>query len=78
MLIPAWNEERVIVSTVKRMLESLYPALEIIVIDDGSTDRTAALVAEHFAGNPLVTLLSIRMAASPGRSTTGWPRRVAR
>jgi cellulose synthase/poly-beta-1,6-N-acetylglucosamine synthase-like glycosyltransferase len=43
VLIPAYNEEAGIESTVRSLLASTHPRLQIIVIDDGSTDRTADL-----------------------------------
>jgi cellulose synthase/poly-beta-1,6-N-acetylglucosamine synthase-like glycosyltransferase/peptidoglycan/xylan/chitin deacetylase (PgdA/CDA1 family)/spore germination protein YaaH len=60
VLIPAHNEAKVIVGAVRHILASDYPNLEIIVIDDGSTDGTSALVAEHYGTDPRVTLLTIR------------------
>jgi cellulose synthase/poly-beta-1,6-N-acetylglucosamine synthase-like glycosyltransferase/peptidoglycan/xylan/chitin deacetylase (PgdA/CDA1 family)/spore germination protein YaaH len=41
VLIPAYNEETVIVRTIRSVMMSTYKNLRIIVIDDGSTDRTA-------------------------------------
>jgi cellulose synthase/poly-beta-1,6-N-acetylglucosamine synthase-like glycosyltransferase len=43
VLVPAYNEEAGIESTVRSLLASTHPHLEVIVIDDGSTDRTADL-----------------------------------
>ncbi|MEU9784450.1 glycosyltransferase [Streptomyces phaeochromogenes] len=43
VLVPAYNEEAGIESTVRSLLASDYPELQIVVIDDGSTDRTAEL-----------------------------------
>ncbi len=40
VLIPAYNEETVIVRTIRSVLQSSYAFLRVIVIDDGSTDRT--------------------------------------
>ena len=40
VLIPAYNEETVIERTVRAVLDSDYPNLRAIVIDDGSKDRT--------------------------------------
>lgn len=40
VLIPAWNEEVGIVATVRSVLRSEYPSLEVIVLNDGSTDTT--------------------------------------
>ena len=38
VLIPAYNEEKVIERTVRAALNSDYPDLRVIVIDDGSKD----------------------------------------
>ena len=43
VLIPAYNEEKVIVRTIRSVLNSDYPDLRVIVIDDGSSDRTYEL-----------------------------------
>ncbi len=40
VLVPAYNEEKVLGRTLECILEASYPDKEIIVIDDGSTDRT--------------------------------------
>lgn len=59
VIIPAFNEERVIEASVRRILESDYPALEVIVADDGSKDRTSAIVASAFGQDPRVQLLTL-------------------
>jgi cellulose synthase/poly-beta-1,6-N-acetylglucosamine synthase-like glycosyltransferase len=40
MLLPAYNEEAGIVESVRSLLSLRYPKLEVIVVDDGSTDAT--------------------------------------
>jgi len=40
IIIPAYNEEKVLGRTIENILEAYYPNKEIIVIDDGSTDST--------------------------------------
>jgi poly-beta-1,6-N-acetyl-D-glucosamine synthase len=40
VLVPAWNEEVGIRATMGSVLDTGYPDLELIVIDDGSTDGT--------------------------------------
>jgi peptidoglycan-N-acetylglucosamine deacetylase len=57
VLIPAYNEESVIVDTVRSALASTYPKLEILVIDDGSKDRTAELVRANFSRDSRVRLM---------------------
>jgi cellulose synthase/poly-beta-1,6-N-acetylglucosamine synthase-like glycosyltransferase/peptidoglycan/xylan/chitin deacetylase (PgdA/CDA1 family) len=59
VIIPAYNEEKVIAETVARILKSDYRDLEVLVIDDGSTDHTAEVVTREFGGNSAVTLISI-------------------
>jgi len=44
VLVPAYNEEVGIARTVESLISSDYPDLEVIVIDDGSTDATAETV----------------------------------
>lgn len=62
VVIPAYNEEKNIERTVKQILEFLnsepvFGNFEVIVVDDGSTDRTVALVENLASGNPDLKLL---------------------
>lgn len=59
VLIPAFNEERVIASSIRQVLRSRDAQIEVIVVDDGSSDSTAAIVRESFADNPAVRLVTI-------------------
>jgi cellulose synthase/poly-beta-1,6-N-acetylglucosamine synthase-like glycosyltransferase/spore germination protein YaaH/peptidoglycan/xylan/chitin deacetylase (PgdA/CDA1 family) len=49
VLIPAYNEEKVIERTIRAALNSNYPNLRVIVIDDGSRDRTLEVARSAFA-----------------------------
>jgi poly-beta-1,6-N-acetyl-D-glucosamine synthase len=55
VLIPAYNEEAVIATSVSAALASDYPEVEVIVLDDGSTDGTAD--AARAAGGDRVRVL---------------------
>lgn len=61
IIIPAYNEEKTIVSTIKSILSTNYPKdlFEVIVVDDGSKDKTYAL-AKKFASsiNPKVKIFT--------------------
>jgi chlorobactene glucosyltransferase len=46
VIIPARDEERTIERTVRAMLAQTYPALEIIVVNDRSVDRTGEILAQ--------------------------------
>ncbi len=56
VLIPARNEERAIAATLNSLLASRGVAIEIIVLDDASTDRTAEIVLGFAARDPRVRL----------------------
>jgi cellulose synthase/poly-beta-1,6-N-acetylglucosamine synthase-like glycosyltransferase/peptidoglycan/xylan/chitin deacetylase (PgdA/CDA1 family) len=49
VLVPAYNEEKVINRTIRSVLNSNYPKLRVVVIDDGSVDRTCEVAREQFA-----------------------------
>jgi len=49
VLIPAYNEEKVIERTVRAALNSNYKNLRVVVIDDGSKDRTLEVARKAFA-----------------------------
>jgi poly-beta-1,6-N-acetyl-D-glucosamine synthase len=52
VLIPAYNEERVIATCVQAALAGDYPELEVLVLDDGSTDGTAAAATSAAGRDP--------------------------
>jgi cellulose synthase/poly-beta-1,6-N-acetylglucosamine synthase-like glycosyltransferase/peptidoglycan/xylan/chitin deacetylase (PgdA/CDA1 family) len=58
VLIPCFNEEKVIVASVRRILASHWDRLEVLVLDDGSTDATGEVVREAFADDPRVRVVS--------------------
>jgi glycosyltransferase involved in cell wall biosynthesis len=57
VLIPARNEEANITAALEAVRASTGAALEILVLDDHSTDRTAALVLEQAGLDPRVRLV---------------------
>ncbi|MGB2628471.1 MAG: glycosyltransferase [Candidatus Acidiferrum sp.] len=57
VLIPAHNEESVIVQTVQSVLLSDYSDMRVIVVDDGSTDATLELLNSNFGSNAYVQII---------------------
>jgi cellulose synthase/poly-beta-1,6-N-acetylglucosamine synthase-like glycosyltransferase len=62
VLIAAYNEELVIGRTLEYVLASVHPVTEVIVVDDGSTDGTAAMVRDVAALDGRVRLIQQRNA----------------
>lgn len=54
IIIPAYNEEVTVIQTLTSLLETNYPNFELIFIDDGSKDKTFAMVEKEFGNHPLV------------------------
>lgn len=57
VIVPAYNEEKVIARTVASLLDQDYPgALSIVVVDDGSPDGTAAVLRAIYGSDPRVAI----------------------
>ena len=68
VLVPARNEERVITKAVRSLLQLAYPAFEIIVINDGSNDRTLEILRGEFDLVPSTTLCQQLVFCQPVRA----------
>jgi peptidoglycan/xylan/chitin deacetylase (PgdA/CDA1 family)/spore germination protein YaaH len=58
IIVPAYNEEVNAVATIQSLLKTDYPSFEIIFVDDGSKDKTFAVVEAAYASNPLIKILT--------------------
>ena len=67
ILIPAYNSERWIAETLRSALAQTWPRCEIIVVDDGSRDRTAE-VARGFAARGVKVATQANQGASAARN----------
>lgn len=67
VLIPARNEATTISDCVKSLLDQRYPNLEILVLDDASTDGTGALVDALQARSSRLSVIH-----QPGDPPAGW------
>ena len=60
VLIPARNEESNIGPALQHVLASRNVDLEVLVLDDGSTDSTPDIIRTHAAHDPRVRLVGFR------------------
>jgi cellulose synthase/poly-beta-1,6-N-acetylglucosamine synthase-like glycosyltransferase/peptidoglycan/xylan/chitin deacetylase (PgdA/CDA1 family)/spore germination protein YaaH len=68
VLIPAYNEEKVIARTVRSVLMSNYKNIRIIVIDDGSKDNTAKIVQEIYVKEIADGRVTVLMKPNGGKA----------
>lgn len=64
VVIPCFNTERYIATTLRAVLAQAGTALDVIVVDDGSTDGSAALVARSFPQVRLIRRANAGVAAA--------------
>ncbi|MGL4758284.1 MAG: polysaccharide deacetylase family protein [Patescibacteria group bacterium] len=57
-LIPCYNEEKMVISTVQSLLNNDLPGLKILVVDDGSKDRSFIYLKKTYANNPRVKIIT--------------------
>jgi cellulose synthase/poly-beta-1,6-N-acetylglucosamine synthase-like glycosyltransferase/peptidoglycan/xylan/chitin deacetylase (PgdA/CDA1 family) len=69
VIVPAYNEELGIAAAVRSLVRSDYPVLEVVVVDDGSSDGTAAAV--EALGLPNVRLVRQQNGGKPSALNTG-------
>lgn len=68
VLIPAYNEEKVIVRTIRSVMMSNYKNLRIIVIDDGSTDNTFDVAREAYPSDIASGRLTVLTKPNGGKA----------
>ncbi len=67
VIIPASNEEDIIVGAVRSVFKTNYPGLELIVVDDGSTDLTLQRLIQTFELLEIDTIERPHLEAKPVR-----------
>jgi len=70
VIVPAYNVERFIAATLQSVIDQTLPDWELIVVDDGSTDRTAEIVADFAAREPRIAVLAQQNAGCSSASNT--------
>lgn len=77
ILVPAHNEEATIIESVRALLATRYPALDLVVVNDGSRDGTLAVLEAAFDLHPVARVPRAALTTKPIRgvyASAGEPR----
>ncbi len=67
ILVPCFNEEANVRETIEALMLLRYPAYEVVAVNDGSTDRTGAILDQLASAHPRLRV--IHHAANQGKAT---------
>lgn len=68
VIIPAYNSAHFILETIRSILSQTYSDIEIIVIDDGSSDNTHAVLADHIKQKQIIYILQQNQGPAAARN----------
>jgi hypothetical protein len=71
VVIPAFNAERTLAETIASATAQTWPNLEILIVDDGSTDSTAAIGRELAQRDPRIVMLHQARAGTAAARNAG-------
>jgi GT2 family glycosyltransferase len=59
VIVPTYNRARLLFRAVDSALQQTHPDIEVIVVDDGSTDDTPAVIRQHYGNEPRVKYVRV-------------------
>lgn len=74
VVLPVYNGERMVAEAVDSVLAQSWEPLELIAVDDGSTDRTPEILAEYARHDPRVAVLRQENQKLPRALSNGFRR----
>lgn len=66
IITPTYNSEKYITDTINSVLQQTYSNWELIIVDDGSTDETVAIVSKIAKTNPKIKVFQLQHNSGPG------------
>lgn len=72
VVIPTWNRQRLVCDAIDSALAQAVGSVEVIVVDDGSTDDTCSVLAKRFGSR--ISLLRMRRRAGAGAARNAGAR----
>jgi glycosyltransferase involved in cell wall biosynthesis len=57
VVVPLYNNEKYATAAIASILSQIFPVRKVIIVDDGSSDRSAEIVEQYFAHEPRVKLV---------------------
>jgi len=73
VIVPAYNEEATIAASVRSFLALQYPLFEVVVVNDGSKDRTVEILREEFGLSESDQPVRLQLKTQPIRSIYASP-----
>ena len=64
IIVPVFNEEAFVKQSLTSLLNQTYPAKQLVVVDDGSTDNSVDIVRKLAAANPNLKLITSDKASA--------------
>lgn len=71
VIIPAYNAERFIAATLESVCAQTYSRWEVVVVDDGSPDRSRDIAVQYAARDPRIRIVSQANAGLAGARNAG-------
>lgn len=71
VVLPVFNEELVVAKTLDALRASDYPLLEVVAVNDGSTDGTLAVLTEYAKSWPALRVIDQANGGKPAASNRG-------
>ena len=64
IVVPVFNEEAFVKQALTSLLKQTYPAKQLVVVDDGSTDNSVAIIRKLAEARPNLKLITSGNASS--------------